>query len=467
MHGDNRRIAYYITPHGYGHAVRSLEVIRNMMAFDPALDVIIVSDLPGFLIEQNLDRPVTMRKKRLDIGLVQQDSLRFDLDATLRALKDLHRNRREIIAEEVDFLSRHRVEGLVSDIPFLPFHASWECGIANVGLGNFTWDWIYRAYSVNDSRWRPLVEWVKEGYGRCDLFLRLPMHGDCSACPVIQDVPLIARKAAHGREEVRKLLGVGPDQKAYLVSFYSLHLEQNALAQIEKIENAIFLYKHPINYPLKNGRSLDGLNISYADAVGAVDGVITKPGYGIAADCLAHGTPMIYADRGFFPEYEILVRELEQHLNAVYIASEDLYAGRWMSALRCLENQPRRYPDCRVDGAEVSGREILHALFPPTRRSDEDILVMPIEESLDLHTFQPGEVRSLLEDYLEAAWQKGFREVRIIHGKGRGVLRKIVHSELARHSLVASFREAESDAGGWGATKVVLVDDGGRVLHTT
>jgi len=86
----------------------------------------------------------------------------------------------------------------------------------------------------------------------------------------------------------------------------------------------------------------------------------------------------------------------------------------------------------------------------------EETVVMPIEDSLDLHTFHPREVKDLLYDYLEAACEKGFEEVRIIHGKGTGVLRERVHAVLRRHPLVASFHQADEPRGGWGATIAVM-----------
>ena len=84
------------------------------------------------------------------------------------------------------------------------------------------------------------------------------------------------------------------------------------------------------------------------------------------------------------------------------------------------------------------------------------IIRCPIEDSIDLHTFRPGEVKPLLDDYLQAASRKGFSEVRIIHGKGTGVLRQIVRSVLETHPLVISFGEADPQAGGWGATIAVI-----------
>jgi dsDNA-specific endonuclease/ATPase MutS2 len=90
---------------------------------------------------------------------------------------------------------------------------------------------------------------------------------------------------------------------------------------------------------------------------------------------------------------------------------------------------------------------------------EDEIIQYPVEDSLDLHTFRPNEVKDLLNDYLEAANEKGFEEVRIIHGKGMGVLRRIVHAVLEGHPMVISFKEAGPAAGGWGATIAVLRKD--------
>ena len=89
--------------------------------------------------------------------------------------------------------------------------------------------------------------------------------------------------------------------------------------------------------------------------------------------------------------------------------------------------------------------------------TDEDEPVrVPIEDSLDLHSFRPGDVRSVVEEYLAAAHHAGFREVRLIHGRGTGIQRRIVRAVLARHSLVLGFTDAPPARGGWGATVVRL-----------
>lgn len=80
------------------------------------------------------------------------------------------------------------------------------------------------------------------------------------------------------------------------------------------------------------------------------------------------------------------------------------------------------------------------------------IVEVPIEPTLDLHSFPPAEVRGVVEAYLEAAAERGLVEVRLIHGRGRGVQRRIIRSLLTRHPLVVDFHDAPADRGGWGAT---------------
>jgi DNA-nicking Smr family endonuclease len=83
-------------------------------------------------------------------------------------------------------------------------------------------------------------------------------------------------------------------------------------------------------------------------------------------------------------------------------------------------------------------------------------VVLPIEDTLDLHTFRPNEVPDLLNDYFSECISSGIYSVRVIHGKGRGILRKRVRSLLKKNPLVVSYKEAPPEAGGWGAVQVEL-----------
>ena len=93
------------------------------------------------------------------------------------------------------------------------------------------------------------------------------------------------------------------------------------------------------------------------------------------------------------------------------------------------------------------------------KKSDQEPVPIPIDGVLDLHTFSPKDVGSVVQEYLRACEKKGILEVRIIHGKGKGILRRKVHAILERHPRVVSFR-LDPGTSGWGATLVHLTHGG-------
>jgi DNA-nicking Smr family endonuclease len=87
---------------------------------------------------------------------------------------------------------------------------------------------------------------------------------------------------------------------------------------------------------------------------------------------------------------------------------------------------------------------------------DETVTIeQPIDGTLDLHTFQPKEAASVVDEYLHACHEKGIFEVKVIHGKGKGILLHTVHALLEKHPLVQGFK-LDSEGSGWGATLVFL-----------
>ncbi len=89
----------------------------------------------------------------------------------------------------------------------------------------------------------------------------------------------------------------------------------------------------------------------------------------------------------------------------------------------------------------------------------DEVVVVEITDELDLHTFHPRDVKALVTDYLDECRARGFAEVRVIHGKGIGELRRIVHAVCETHPAVASFALADGARGSWGATIVRLKKD--------
>ncbi len=101
---------------------------------------------------------------------------------------------------------------------------------------------------------------------------------------------------------------------------------------------------------------------------------------------------------------------------------------------------------------------------PPPPDSDDPVPVLPIEDVIDLHGFQPKDIPSVVEEYLRAAAEQGFRQVRLIHGRGIGFQRQRVREVLERSQGVEGFTDAPPSRGGWGATLVWLKRAGPQSL---
>lgn len=97
----------------------------------------------------------------------------------------------------------------------------------------------------------------------------------------------------------------------------------------------------------------------------------------------------------------------------------------------------------------------------PRSNDEADLYVVPIEESIDLHHFRPQEILAVVDAYIDAALEAGFREVRLIHGRGKGVQRASIRKFLEHDPRVERFAESSPDRGGWGATLAWLRNPSG------
>jgi hypothetical protein len=347
-------IAAYITGHGFGHATRMAAVVGALIERVPDLQITIISGAPEWLFRLNLAAPFVYRSHALDVGVVQEDSIRLDPKATLEAYEGLLEREAARVEEEAAFLRRARVDLVVADIPPAAFSIARRVGIPGIGIANFSWDWIYGPYVRELPSYAPVLAAIRSAYGEADLFLRLPFHGPCDAFPVVRDVPLVARRARRVREDVRRRLGLSPTRAAVLLSFGGFEIRGIDFAQVEEMEDYQFVTTQPLPHPVRNVRmvAMDGLH--YEDIVAQADAVITKPGYGIVSECLVNRVPVLYTPRGNFAEYDSLVRGLERFGVSRLIANEELLAGNWRDALDALLAQPQIWPELPADGAQVA-----------------------------------------------------------------------------------------------------------------
>jgi hypothetical protein len=352
-------IAYYITSHGYGHGVRSCSIIRAVNELYPHLTVAIVSTLPrSFLSNQTGSNKNPIRAKSFDVGMVQLDSIRVDVAATLDRATQLYSQRRQLAEQEAAFLASAGVSLVVVDIPGLPIEAATLAGIPGVAVGNFGWDWIYSDFVPRDARWKPIVDMFQEQYLKTNLLLRLPFCETMSAFPHIQDIPLVATAGRSRRSDIAALTGCHPEKKWILLSFTSLDWTEEALECVERIEEYEFLTVLPLQWTRRNIHALSRDQMAFSDVIASSDAVISKPGFGILSDCIVNRKPLIYADRSDFLEYPILEASIRKYLKHVHIPASKLYSADLMESLNEIWVSPGPELELTAGGDRIAAEKI-------------------------------------------------------------------------------------------------------------
>jgi L-arabinokinase len=375
-------IAFYTSGHGFGHASRDIEVLNELGRLAPHVPVAVRTSAPKWLFDLTLTRPVDFHQRECDTGIVQVDSLSLDEAATIARASEFHERLEVLAGEEATWLRSVGARLVVGDIPPLAFAAARAAGLPAIALGNFTWDWIYQGYREWLTPQSDLIEKLGAAYALADLALRLPMHGGFGTLREIVDLPFIARCSRREPADTRAQLGLPRDRRLALLSFGGYGLQRVDLGAVANLADYTVVvtadvtanrranevpsdaggYALPPNVRLVDEQALYGGGLRYEDLVAAVDVVLTKPGYGIIAECVANDTAIVYTSRGHFVEYDVLVHEMPRWLRCGFISNEDLLAGRWQQALDGVLAQSAPRETIGVDGAERAARFILDAM---------------------------------------------------------------------------------------------------------
>ncbi|HXG51923.1 MAG TPA: hypothetical protein VNN77_11000 [candidate division Zixibacteria bacterium] len=354
-------ILYYLTGHGFGHAVRSLEVARRLMALRPQVAVHVRGAVPQWLV-RGVEARLVHTGCAIDVGMVQGDSLELDIAATLAAWERWRERSAELIERELAYIRANEIALVLGDIPPLAFELAARAAIPSIAIANFTWSAIYSGYVEAHPGFRPLIEEIDGQYRRATLALALPYS--CAGAPFerIESIPWIARRSVLSREEARRRLGLPPQRKAVLLSFGGLGLRRLPWEELRLCRDYLFITTGDDVGRRGNLLTLPPAQHSYADIIRAADVIVTKPGYGIVADAIAHRVAVLYTDRGDFAEYPRLVQALRECATAEFIPRSDLLAGNLVPYLERLLAREPHWPEVALDGAAVAARRILDVL---------------------------------------------------------------------------------------------------------
>jgi hypothetical protein len=352
-------IAYFVTPHGFGHACRAAAVMAAVHEVAPHVRFELFTTSPRQIFNQSLNAPFGYHAVDVDIGIVQTSPLQEDLPATCRALDDWLPLSTGAVEQTAQHLKRMRCTLVVCDISPFGIEAAARAGIPSLLVENFTWDWIYDRYAAGTPCLVPFSRMLRSIFARADY--RIQTEPLCQPADSDLAIGPISRKVRTGRRQTRKILNIPDGAAMVLISmggirdrFHSLDrlpCRSNLFFVIPGTDDRIVPLRHVIALPTHS-------RFFHPDLLLAADLVIGKVGYSTLSEIHQAGTPLGYIARPQSPESDTLVNFVKSHLSARPISSQDYRSGRWIDQLPQLLSLPRSHRPKR-NGADRTAEFIV------------------------------------------------------------------------------------------------------------
>lgn len=350
-----------ITNHGFGHAVRAASVAAEIQRLHPEVLLVLVTTAPHWLLASYIPGDFIHRPRALDVGVIQADSLKMDLTATLEKLRDIQSHQRTIIASEVNFIRQNRVGLILADIPPLATLIAKAANIPCWMMSNFGWDFIYRDWG---GEFIEIADWISQCFGKCDRLFRLPFYEPMSAFTDIIDVGLTGGTPRYSTAEMRSHfhLTVAPE-KTILLTFGGLGLQAIPYHNLQQFPDWQFITFDRQAPHLPNLITITDLKYRPVDFMPVVGRIVSKPGYSTFAEALRLNLPIVSLTRQGFAESPLLISGIQDYSQHQIISPEEFFGHSWDFFHQPVQ-APRQSQPIAKDGNQAIAQAAINYFHP-------------------------------------------------------------------------------------------------------
>lgn len=308
-----KTIAYYISDYGFGHASRSIAVIRELLNEAPNLKIIICHSFALDFIKGSLrDKRVNYRKMNTDIGyFLKEDSIFPDGRKIYEEYQNFISNWDSKITAEENFLMENKVDLIISDITPIALEAAANLGIPSIGISNFTWYTAYRNFIDQEG-----LDIFRKAYGSLSYFFSLAGHKEPRwGLKQNMEFSFFARK--RDENEIERIGNLVNPTKDKFVVFVGIGMKMN-LQFLERLPlwdspNCIFLVSSNIKISRPNIISIPRAYLESQNYIAASDLAITKAGWGTVSEAVTSNVPLLILDRKSMEEDQNTSSYLKQY----------------------------------------------------------------------------------------------------------------------------------------------------------
>ena len=364
-------ILYYISGHGFGHAVRQSEVMRAFHKRIPGLVTQVRCSNAHPVMHTLFSQAKSISHSPIDFEVKETEcTLNLDYEKTILGLDQLFNEKQKLLEQETAFVKQSGADLLIADIPFLCGEVAERAQIPLFGIGNFTWDWIFEPALATHPTGKKLLSMMREGYSQFETYFKLPFSHEAPFFNSVVGTPLLTRISQLSKEDARPKVAISKEEKRPVVLIavreaISLELFKDTLKKSQD-----FLFVSPDAYPFQADNLISNVRLDpkfrFTELLQSADIVLGKLGYGLVSESIAAQKKLLFPERLGFRETALLKQGVETFIPSLEISNSDFFSGAWADSLNTLhaKNAPYRTVDC--NGAQFIVDTVLTKLQNPS-----------------------------------------------------------------------------------------------------
>ena len=349
-----RRIAFFISPHGFGHAARAASVMEALAEIELSLQFDIFTTVPEWFFANSDSFSFQYHRLETDIGLVQKTPFQEDLPATVQKLKKFLPFNPTQIAAAAEKIKHLKCKLIVCDIAPMGIQIAKEAGVPSVLIENFTWDWIYQGYEKEE--FNEFNAYLQSIFADATCHIQTqpickPVRADFTANPASRKIKSPSRK-------IRQRLGLSNSGKVVLITAGGVPKSYGFIDKLKEQTDTHFIIPGASDTEnIQDNLILLPENSGYfhPDLINAADAVVGKVGYSTIAEIYQVGVPFGYSHRVRYRESKPLVDFVENHMSGFAIEETEFQNGDWVHRLEDLLTLPRIEQDTSNGADQIAG----------------------------------------------------------------------------------------------------------------
>ncbi len=332
-------IAVSISSHGYGHAAQVSPVLHQLRKALPALRITLLTNLDRSYLERRFPKPFNVQKLTLDFGMEMASAIDVLIEQSALRYSSLHRNWKTHLKREADALWSLEPTLLLSNVSYLSIAGAAYAGIPAIAMCSLNWADIYESYCGQRPEAKEIIEQMRDAYRKSQYFLKLQPAMPMKWMHKLREVGPVACIGNNRRNAINRQLALPESERLVLLGLGGVSMRL-PIEQWPRLPQVRWIIPSHWNATRSDFITLESLAMPFIDILCSSDLLITKPGYGAFTEAACNGVPVLYVERGDWPEERFLVTWLTEHGRAQRVEREELKRGDVYDQMTALLNTP-------------------------------------------------------------------------------------------------------------------------------